>query len=287
VETFTGAFGGEDGSAALPNGAALSYRTCMRNAVEWQPTKFVSKRGRLQATHDTQQLHVASRLMAELIAAAYDQALKVHATGRLLDMGCGKVPLYEGYRPYVSEIQCIDWPSSPHGCEFLDKVCDLADHIPYPDESFDTIILSDVLEHLPEPMHCWREMNRLLAPAGKVLLNAPFYYQVHEAPHDFYRYTEFALRRFADESGFAVLELRNLGGAAETYADLTSKLLASVKLGWVAAALQSAASAFSKSRWGVRLSERTGERFPLAYFMIAQKVEPCPNLDSYFRSLRE
>ena len=54
---------------------------------------------------------------------------------------------------FTTDVQCIDWANSLHGSDYLDKVCDLTGTIPYPDGSFDTILLSDVLEHLPEPMN--------------------------------------------------------------------------------------------------------------------------------------
>lgn len=243
----------------------------MRNVESWHPTKYVSRNGRLRATTNTGELGAGSRLVADLVAGAYEGALKAHATGRLLDVGCGKVPFYAAYRPFVSDVVCIDWANSPHGVSFLDKECDLTGNIPYADGSFDTILLSDVLEHLPEPMNIWREMNRLLKPGGKLLLNVPFYYQVHEAPHDYYRYTEFALQRFAGQTGFKIEKLVPIGGAMEVLADLTGKLLAGAKLKPLAIAVQSLARWFLGTRVGSGLSKRTGDRFPLGYFMIAIK----------------
>jgi SAM-dependent methyltransferase len=243
----------------------------MKNEAKWKPSKYVINRGRLSATSDAHELAVGSRLMAGLIAEAYGGALGIHACGRLLDMGCGKAPLYAAYRPFVSDVQCIDWSDGPHGADYLDNECDLTGPIPYADCSFDTIILSDVLEHLPEPSNCWREMNRLLAPGGKVLLNVPFYYQVHEEPHDFYRFTEFALRRFAENSGLTVLELRPIGGASEILADVTAKLLTGARLMPIASAIQWAARSFGRTRWGVKVAEKTSKRFPFGYFMVALK----------------
>jgi SAM-dependent methyltransferase len=250
----------------------------MRNVERWQPTKYVSRSGRLRATTDDAELWAGSRLIADLLATTYEDAFKQHASGRLLDVGCGKVPFYDAYRPYVSDIQCIDWANSPHGTSFLDQECDLSGTIPYADASFDTILLSDVLEHLPEPMNCWREMRRLLKPGGKLLLNVPFYYQVHEAPHDYYRYTEFALRRFAETCGFKVERLDPVGGAPEVLADLAGKLLAGAKLKPVAIAMQSMTRWFVGTQLGSRLSQRTRNRFPLGYFMIATKADDAGQL---------
>jgi len=244
----------------------------MQNAASWQPSKYVHRKGRLRSTLEASELSPASRLIADLVAAEYERALKLYAHGRLLDMGCGKVPLYQAYRDQVTDVDCIDWANSAHGSDHLDKVCDLGGTIPYADASFETIILSDVLEHLPEPAICWREMSRLLSPGGSVILNVPFYYPLHEEPHDFYRYTEFALRRFAEGSGFEVLELKPIGGALEILADVTSKLFATAKVKFAAVGLQALATRFHRTSLGQRMMARTGHRFPLGYFMIARKL---------------
>jgi SAM-dependent methyltransferase len=243
----------------------------MRNQDQWTPTKYLLRGGRLRATRDRREVAVGSRLIADRVARAYDEALKVHARGRLLDMGCGKAPLYGAYSPHVSEVQCVDWSHSPHGLSYVDRECDLTQRLPYADGSFDTIILSDVLEHLAEPMNCWREMNRLLAPGGKVILNVPFYYPLHETPHDYYRYTEHALQRFAELSGFDVLELRPIGGPIEVIADVSGKVLARARMKPIAAALQSLAGFLADRRPFSRLSGKASRAFPLGYFMVAAK----------------
>jgi SAM-dependent methyltransferase len=65
---------------------------------------------------------------------------------------------------------CVDWSNSLHGNDFLDAECDLTKDLPFADASFDSILLSDVLEHIPTPERLWREMARLLKPEGKLLL---------------------------------------------------------------------------------------------------------------------
>jgi spore maturation protein CgeB len=66
-------------------------------------------------------------------------------------------------------------------------------------------------------------MLRILKPRGSVLHNVPFYYWLHETPYDFYRYTEFALRRFADSTHFKVLLLDAIGGAPGILANILAK----------------------------------------------------------------
>ena len=67
---------------------------------------------------------------------------------------------------------------------------------------------------------------RLLKPDGKLILGVPFLYWLHEEPHDYYRYTEFALDRFCQLSGLRLVELTPYGGLPEVFIDMSSKCLA-------------------------------------------------------------
>ncbi len=241
----------------------------MRNRTSWQPTKFEMRSGRLRGSRDVRELGVGSRLIGDLVAALYQAHLPHHARGALLDLGCGKVPLYEAYAPHVGEITCVDWADGLH----IDRACDLSQPLPYADRSYDTIILSDVLEHIPDPALLWHEMARVLVPGGKVIMNVPFYYSVHAHPHDYYRYTNFALERFVRMSGLLPLVLVPVGGIVEILVDLFAKAFS--KLPWVgppaAVLAQSAARAFGRTRLGARVIRLSSRNFPFGYFMIAQR----------------
>lgn len=245
----------------------------MRNAHRWKETKYVLSGEQLLGSGDPAELSVSSRLIANLVAAKYFDALRLHASGRLLDLGCGKAPLYGVYKDSVTDVTCVDWGNSLHQTTYLDLEADLTQPIDLPDEAFDTIILSDVLEHIPVPLDLCREMSRLLAPGGKLIMNVPFYYPLHEIPHDFYRYTEFALRRFMLCSGMRIISVEPLGGAAEILSDIISKNLLRLPVGgfFAAKVLQAAAWWFARTRLGARLSKKTASQFPLGYFMVAER----------------
>lgn len=212
--------------------------------------------------------------MAGLIAECFDVYLRQYAKGRLIDLGCGTVPLYAAYEPFITENVCVDWGGTIHSSLFVDQECDLAGALPFGNSDFDTIILSDVLEHIPQPEVLWREMARILAPGGTVLLSVPFLYWIHEVPHDYYRYTEFALRRFAKEAGLKMQVLKPLGGAPEVLADVLAKnLLMHVPVAgkWCAAAIQGGTRALLRTRFGRRISDATAVAFPIGYFLVAEK----------------
>jgi SAM-dependent methyltransferase len=127
--------------------------------------------------------------------------------GDLLDVGCGNQP----YRSYFTGVR------SHKACDFdayrgdVDFACS-AHSIPMEDHSLDSILCTEVLEHVPDPLAVWREFNRLLRPGGRVLLTSPMYWPPHELPHDYYRYPEHGLRHLIRESGFDLLEIIPRGG---------------------------------------------------------------------------
>src|SRR5215831_10665922 len=56
------------------------------------------------------------------------------------------------------------------------------------DASFDVVLCTEVLEHLPEPQRAIDEMYRVLAPGGQLLLTTRFLFPIHDAPHDYFRF---------------------------------------------------------------------------------------------------
>jgi SAM-dependent methyltransferase len=181
------------------------------------------------------------------------------------------------YAGFVDHATLVDWGNSPHKNSLLDLVADLNDPLPLDDESYDTVILSDVLEHIAEPQALVSEISRILrSDGGVLLLNVPFYCPIHEEPFDFYRFTRFSLARMCDAAGLEVIDISPMGGVPEILTDIVSKLLVQLPLfGRVlAASVQSAGAWLTKFAPGRNLSARTAERFPLGYTLIAVKHGP-------------
>ncbi|MGI9202726.1 MAG: class I SAM-dependent methyltransferase [Woeseiaceae bacterium] len=243
----------------------------MKAEDAWTPTKFVRKKGVLRASRNPSEVGVGSRLISDIVARFYDKSLQAHASGQLVDLGCGKVPLYAAYREYVTDITCVDWSQPTNGPAHLDFECDLGQKLPLNDAAFDTTVLSDVLEHIPEPTVLWSEMARITKPGGKLLLNTPFLYCLHEQPHDYFRYSEHALRRYAGHHGFEIVSLQAIGGTPEILTDIVAKHLQFVPLigNWSARGLQAFTRWFIGRKWGASISARTAEAFPLGYAMVA------------------
>jgi len=239
----------------------------MRNPHLWQPTRFVPSGNRWRASSDASRMGPGSRYTGDLQAASYTAALRAHARGRLLDLGCGKVPLYELYRPTVSSTVCVDWPNSHHGQAHVDVTCDLNRPLPFKSASFDTILLSDVVEHLFDYPTAWSEMARVLRPSGRAIVGVPFLYWLHEEPYDYFRPTEFALRRFCQDNGLRVITLEPYGGALDVIFDIAAKHLA------ISTALARAFYWAGRAvlPLGRRALARTERKFPLGYVLVAER----------------
>lgn len=213
--------------------------------------------------------------MADAVARIYEQYIPVYASGSLLDLGCGKAPLFGVYRKYVSAITCVDWGESLHGNPYTDIFADLNGDLPFPDASFDTILLSDVIAHVYYPHRLWGEMSRVLRPGGHILLNTPFYYCLNETPHDYFRLTEFSLRRMAVDSGLNVVIIESLGGALSILGDINTRMARRIPYagGFLAVLIYFVVNCGLKTPWGAKTDNRTSATFPFGYFVVSNKPE--------------
>jgi SAM-dependent methyltransferase len=242
----------------------------MKLPEKWIPTKFELRGDSWGASGDPAFLGRGSRLIGGLQAELYSRILHQHAWGRLLDVGCGKVPLFGMYREQVSETICVDWPSSYHDTPHLDFACDLTEAWPFEHAEFDTLVATDVLEHLPNPVLFWSECARILRPRGKLILGVPFLYWLHEQPHDYHRFTEFALRRYAEDAGLRVIHLEPYGSAVHVLLDISGKLLSRRRVLSVCHAFTSRVILNAPGVRGV--IQKTAPLFPLGYGMVCEKT---------------
>lgn len=242
----------------------------MRNREQWRPSKFGYSGTKLKVGKGTR---FSSRLMIALIARNYNELLPKYARGKLLDLGCGQVPFYQAYESLVEDVHCIDWGGSLHETIHLDKEMDLNKPLDIADESYDTVILSDVLEHIAEPQQLMSEIQRVLKVGGTLIMNVPFYYFLHERPYDYFRYTEFALSHLAVKAGMEVIELKATAGVLEVMSDVFSKAVYPIPVvgKWIAYICFTFSWIFNKTYIGQKISNKSSKMFPFGYVMVAQK----------------
>lgn len=241
----------------------------MRNVGRWQPSKYRNRSDKWLPSPDPKELAIGSRLIASLAMDHLSEVVRAHASGHLLDLGCGKVPYFGLYNELVSNVTCVDWPQSIHGSAHIDVAADLNHLLPFADQVFDTVLATDVLEHIASPDRMMSEIARILRLDGKLILSVPFFYWLHEGPHDYYRYTEFALRRFCGNVGLSPIHLERYGGAPEIILDILLKHIA--RLSPMAGRICSWPALRICRLYPVRRISNWLDNFPLGYLLVARK----------------
>ncbi|HOJ63171.1 MAG TPA: class I SAM-dependent methyltransferase [Spirochaetota bacterium] len=132
--------------------------------------------------------------------------LSKHINGKILDIGCGIKPYQHlfNYEEYIG----LEWDTEENRrLKKADFFYDGKD-FPFENETFDSIISTQVLEHIFEPEIFLKEMNRILKPNGNILLSLPLTGQEHEQPFDYGRYTSFGIKYLLEKNGFSIIELK-------------------------------------------------------------------------------
>jgi SAM-dependent methyltransferase len=135
---------------------------------------------------------------------------------RVLDAGAGKAPFRRLFDHLTYDTADFGQVAKK-AYALIDYKCDLT-AIPVPDSTYDLVLCTQVLEHVPDPLAVLREFHRVLKPGGQAWLTAPLFFAEHEKPYDFHRFTQFAWRRMAVEAGFTIKEITWLEGYYGTLA---------------------------------------------------------------------
>lgn len=135
----------------------------------------------------------------------------INSTDLLLDAGAG----FGRYRKELSKAQYVatDFNQIFHkeSAQNLDFVCSL-DDIPKPDNTYDVIVNTQVLEHVEFPDRVIKELYRVLKPGGKLFLTTNQTWMVHGAPHNYYFFTKYGLESLFKQAGFEISFINARGG---------------------------------------------------------------------------
>ena len=141
---------------------------------------------------------------SRLDAFARRAAASLSEGARVLDAGAGDCRYQKHFRQAIYESADFCQVKKPYG--EITYVCDLR-ALPVEASRYDLVLMTQVLEHLAEPLEVLGELHRVLKPGGTLWLSAPLQHEEHEEPYDFFRYTQFGLRHVLQRAGFQVVEL--------------------------------------------------------------------------------
>jgi SAM-dependent methyltransferase len=148
---------------------------------------------------------------ASIEAAVETFAHQLPTGASVLDAGAGEsrhAPLFAKQHYVAVDLAVGD---TAWNYRKLDCVADLA-ALPFHSAAFDALINIVTLEHLPDPARALNEMARVLRPGARVLIAAPHEWEVHQSPHDFFRYTRHGLEHLLSAAGFVEIEIKPVGG---------------------------------------------------------------------------
>lgn len=136
-------------------------------------------------------------------------AITNYACGKLIDLGCGEMPYKELIMNKVSQYDTFDVEERTKGVTFIGDIQNM-DMIN--DNSYDSAVCFEVLEHVRYPAKALSEIFRILKPKAHLILSVPHLSRLHEEPHDYFRYTKYGLRVLLEDAGFKVVEINAVGG---------------------------------------------------------------------------
>lgn len=146
-------------------------------------------------------------MFRKITRRSLDTFLSRHKTDEeVLDVGSGG----SSYDRYFPNRLTVDLDSSRQP----DIVAD-AHALPFKNDEFGVILCTEVLEHVKNPFQVEKELWRVLKPGGKLILSTRFIFPIHDAPHDYWRFTKYGLRNL-----FTRWEIVELKGEMATFSAL-------------------------------------------------------------------
>jgi SAM-dependent methyltransferase len=199
-------------------------------------------------------------------------ALDRYAAGDVLDTGCGSMPYRERILERASGYAGLDVEQRTAGVQYICSVTDMA---PVPSAMYDTVLCSEVLEHVAKPAAALAEIQRVLKPGGRLVLSVPFLGRLHEEPHDYYRFTRHALTELLSEVSMGVESITPTGSVGAFLGHQVSTILIGGTwhiplLKWIAFAVN-AAFVVLPSVLLDRLLGPLRNKLPLGYVVVARK----------------
>lgn len=135
--------------------------------------------------------------------------IPAYAHGHVLDIGCGNKPYETLFSGKIESYTGCDVVQSD--LNKVDVICE-AINLKFENEKFDTVFSTQVIEHVEDPFKMLSEAARIMKSGGNIIVSAPFCWELHEEPYDFYRYSKYGLRTMFEKNGLEIIEIKANGG---------------------------------------------------------------------------
>lgn len=229
--------------------------------------RLAENRARMSEAGEDASLSAASRVRFE----AARTLIAKRARGRVLDVGCGRMPFRDDILATGARYESLDAEAR---VPCVDHIGDVQDLRAIATATYDTVTCFEVLEHVPHPDRAIGELARILAPGGSLLVTVPHLSRLHEQPHDYYRFTGYGLRALATQAGLDVVDVRAHGGLASFLGHQASTML--LALTWGIPVVSRAARAINRAALIYPLVQldqldRSG-LFALGFSLVATKA---------------
>jgi len=199
-----------------------------------------------------------------------------NARGRFIDLGCGDMPYRRTIEPIVDVYHSLDYIPRASNVDFIGDIQSMTQ---IPDNTYDSAMCLEVLEHIPQPQQALNEAFRILKPGGTLVLSVPHLSRLHELPNDYFRFTRYGLNYLLKKSGFSVQAIYERGGLLSFLGHQVALIMFLIIWGipgikhvaFILNALINTIPVFYLDRW-----LKSDRLFPMGYTVVASKESENP-----------
>ena len=124
---------------------------------------------------------------------------------RILDVGCGFKPWLRMFDKNRVEYIGVDFDKEKSEADFIAS----AGKLPFPDNDFDALIYSEVLEHTENLAGAVKEMRRVAKNNALIYISVPFVFPEHGIPYDFQRLTRYFYQKAFQDDEIVLIKESN------------------------------------------------------------------------------
>ena len=119
----------------------------------------------------------------------------------IVELGARYLPGYA----WLGDLRALFPGRAYTGCDIregdgVDRIED-AQALTFEDASVGTLLMFEVLEHVPRPERALAEVRRVLRDDGLFVMSVPFTYRLHGFPHDYRRLTASGVHQWLEDFG--------------------------------------------------------------------------------------